>query len=63
MFPGARTAIDLMSVGAVLEIFCEPFFMVGQINKFVKFRSVVDFIHLAVRTFLMVAVVVVYPNM
>jgi hypothetical protein len=56
-------AIDLMSLGAVLETLVEPFFMVGQVHKFVKFRSVVDFLHLAVRTFVMVAVVVSYPSM
>jgi hypothetical protein len=32
------------------------------VNKWIKFRSVVDFVHLAVRTFLMVAVVVVSPE-
>ena len=51
-----------MSLAAVVEIFVEPFFIVGQVNKLVKFRSVVDFVHLAVRTFIMVAVVTYFPE-
>ena len=51
-----------MALSGVVETFCEPFFIVGQVNKLVKFRSVVDFVHLAVRTFIMVAVVTYLPE-
>lgn len=55
-------AVILMSLSALIEICHEPFFVVGQIFQWVKFRSLVDMLSLIIRSVLLTLAVIYDPS-
>lgn len=57
-----KQAVALVCLSAVIELSCEPFFVVGQIFMWVKFRSAVDIIGLGIRSALLALAVRLHPE-
>ena len=57
-----QNAVDILSLAIIVEICVEPFFILGQVGLYIRFTSFADFIHLGLRTFLMVFAVTYMPE-